>query len=93
MPRPAHSPLYSRHRDSASTSLKCGHILTPLNNGNVEMDSESPLLFLLLLACLRFSVCVCVCVCVCVKFQNKHMLDEIQELRCDIVQWGLPRWR
>lgn len=61
VPRPAHGPLYSRLRDSASTSLKCGHILTPLNNGNMEMDSESPLLFLLLLACIKFSLCVCVC--------------------------------
>lgn len=60
MPRPAHSSLDSRHRDSASTGLKCGHILTPLNNGNVEMNSESPLFFVFVAGMSKILL-VCVC--------------------------------
>ena len=52
------------------------------------MNSESPLFFVFVVA----GMSKILLVCVCVKFQNKYMLDEIQELRCDTVKWWLPRW-
>ena len=55
-----HTAVSTPDTETASTGLKCGHILIPLNNGNVEMNSESPLFFVFVVAGVSKILLVCV---------------------------------